>query len=96
MFYFEVIINSYAVIRSNTERSQVHFTLFPSKGATCKSTYTAGTLTWIEHISHYRDPSCCPFAVTPTSSHPQEPLCPCSLLLPFQDSQDKNVDHLLQ
>lgn len=61
-------MNSYAVIRSNTERSQVHFTLFPSKGATCKSTYTAGTLTWIEHIPHYRDPSCCPFAVTPTSN----------------------------
>ena len=61
VFYFEVIINSYAVIRSNTERSQVHFTQFPSKGATCKSTYTAGTLTWIEHVPSLQGPLVLPF-----------------------------------
>ena len=91
-FYFEVIINSYAVIRSNTESSQVPSFLLREQ--------PANVHTWDTDIDRTRTSLqgalMLPFATIPTSSHCQAPLCPCSLLPPFQDSQDQNVDHLLQ
>ena len=91
-FYFEVIINSYAVIRSNTERSQVPSFLLREQPANVHNwdTDIDRTCTSLQGALGL------PFAATPTSSHHQAPLCPSSLLLPFQDSQDRNVDHLLQ
>lgn len=75
IFYFEVLINSHAILRNTTERFHVPFAQFPPMGTSCQTTVQYHIQDSIDsqdtqHFYHHRDISCCPFIVSPTHLQP--------------------------
>lgn len=68
-FYFEVTVDSHAVVRNNTEKSQYPLPVSPN--GSCSTRSESGYWLWecwdTEYTHCHEDRFCCPFIATPTA-----------------------------